>query len=132
MDRLLNGIGDYAAAYLDDLVIYSDDWEKHLLHLRAVLQRLHEAGLTAKCQLGANQYVYLGHTVRNGEIRPDMTKIEAVENFPQPKTKKEVRAFLGLSGYYRRFNPKLWCCCFTVDRSDEEISPQHCHMDTSL
>ena len=90
MDRLLNGIGDYAAAYLDDLVIYSDDWEKHLLHLRAVLQRLREAGLTAKCQLGANQYVYLGHTVGNGEIRPDMTKIEAVENFPQPKTKKEV------------------------------------------
>ena len=54
MNRLLNGIEDYAAAYLNDLVIYSDDWEKHLLHLRAVLQRLREASLTAKqarCQL---------------------------------------------------------------------------------
>ena len=47
--------------------------------------------------------MYLGHTVGNGEIRPESTKIEAVSNFPRPETKKEVRAFLGLSGYYRRF-----------------------------
>jgi hypothetical protein len=108
MDQLLDGIGDYSAAYLDDLVIYSHDWEKHILHLRTVLGRLRAAGLTAKpakCQLGNNQCDYLGHSVGNGEIRPEATKIEAVANFPLPVTKKDVRAFLGLSGYYRRFIP---------------------------
>ena len=101
MDSLLRGVSDYAAAYLDDLVIYSGDWEEHLIHLRAVFERLRGAGLTAKpakCKLGARQCVYLGHTVGNGEIRPESTKIEAVSNFPPPETKKEVRAFLGLSG----------------------------------
>ena len=106
IDSLLRGVGDYAAAYLDDLVAYSGEWEEHLTHLRTVLERLRGAGLTAKpakCKLGARQCVYLRHTVGNGEIRPESTKIEAVSNFPRPEMKKEVRAFLGLSGYYRRF-----------------------------
>ena len=85
IDSLLRGVGDYAAVYLDDLVVYSGEWEEHLTHLRAVLERLRGAGLTAKpakCKLGARQCVYLGHTVGNGEIRPESTKIEAVFNFP--------------------------------------------------
>ena len=106
MDSLLRGVGDYAAAYLDDLVVYSSEWEEHLTHLRAVFERIRGAGLTAKpgkCKLGTVQCVYLGHTVGNGEVRPESTKIDAVSKFPRPETKKEVRAFLGLSGYYRRF-----------------------------
>ena len=108
MDSLLNGAGSYSAAYLDDLVIYSGNWQEHLQHLREVLQRLREAGLTAKpakCQFGTNSCVYLGHIVGGGEVRPEAAKIQAVANFPQPTTKKDVRAFLGLTGYYRRFVP---------------------------
>ena len=128
MDQLLNGIGDYSAAYLDDLVIYSDDWEKHLLHLRTVLGRLREAGLTAKpakCQLGNNQCIYLGHSVGNGEIRPEATKIEAVENFPLPVTKKDVRAFLGLSGYYRRFIPDYATIALPLTDLTRKSAPNH-------
>lgn len=108
MDSLLNGAGSYSAAYLDDLVIYSGNWQEHLQHLREVLQRLREAGLTAKpakCQFGTNSCVYLGHIVGGGEVRPEVAKSQAVADFPPPTTKKDVRAFLGLTGYYRRFVP---------------------------
>ena len=52
-----------------------------------------------------NQCVYLGHRVGNGEIEPEASKLKAVSDFPQPETKKDVRAFLGLTGYYRKFIP---------------------------
>ena len=71
MDILLRGINDYAAAYLDDLVVFSGSWKEHILHIRNVLQCLREVGLTAKpakCQLDMQQCVYLGHTVGNGEV----------------------------------------------------------------
>ena len=108
MDRLLQGTDDFAAAYLDDLVVYSDTWEAHCHHLRQVLQRLSNNGLTAKlakCQLGMQKCVYLGHVVGNGQVCPEESKLKAVESFAVPATKRQVRAFLGLTGYYRRFIP---------------------------
>ena len=93
MDRLIHGQHDYVSAYLDDLVIFSTSWEEHLRHLRAVLQRLKEAGLTArlkKCQFAMKTCNYLGHVVGNGVIRPSIEKIAAVEAFVTPKTKTEV------------------------------------------
>ena len=108
MDVLLKGIRDYAEAYLDDLVIFSRTWEEHCQHLKSVLSRLREAGLTAKpakCQLGMRQCVYLGHLVGNGEVHPEERNLDAIEKFPRPVTKKKVRSFLGLTGYYRKFIP---------------------------
>ena len=108
MDRLLRGLGDFAAAYLDDLVVYSSTWEEHLGHIRTVFGRLRDAGLTAKpkkCQFGMSQCVYLGHVVGDGVVQPEQSKIEAVESFPVPRTKKQVHSFLGLTGYYRKFIP---------------------------
>ena len=108
MDRVLHGLGEFAAAYLDDIVIHSSSWEEHLAHLRAVLERLRAAGLTAKprkWQFAMAQCVYLGHVVGNGLICPEQSKMEAVEVFPVPETKKQVRSFLGLTGYYRKFIP---------------------------
>ena len=105
-DVLLKGVREYAEAYLDDLVIFSSTWEEHCQHIKTVLCRLQEAGLTAKpakCQLGRRQCVYLGHLVGNGEVRPEQSNIDAVANFPQPVIKKQIRSFLGLTGYYRRF-----------------------------
>ena len=107
MDSVVRGL-EFTAAYLDDLIVYSETWEEHLAHLRVVFQRLREAGLTAKpkkCQFGANRCVYLGHVVGDGTVRPDPRKMEAMESFPTPQTKKQVRVFLGLAGYYRRFIP---------------------------
>ena len=108
MDNVLRDCADYAAAYLDDVVIHSASWEEHLQHMRKVLQRLREAGLTVKpkkCQLAMRRCTYLGHVVGNGEVQPEETKVEAIRNYPTPRTKKQVRAFLGLTGYYRKFIP---------------------------
>ena len=108
MDRVTRGMEEFAAAYLDDLVIHCDTWEEHLSHVRLVLQCLREAGLTVKarkCQFGMEQCLYLGHIVGNGMVRPEMSKVEAISAFATPRTKKEVRVFLGLTGYYRKFIP---------------------------
>ena len=106
MDRVLHGYHSFATAYLDDVVIFSSTWESHLKHLKQVFKRLKDAGLTAKrrkCQFGTTSCSYLGHVVGKGEIRPEQCKIQAVQDFNIPKTKKDVRAFLGMVGYYRRF-----------------------------
>ena len=108
MDQLLTGLEGYTAAYLDDLVIYSNSWTEHLEHVQRVLTRLREAGLTVKpkkCQFGMKECVYLGHVVGNGTVKPEHGKLEAVQGFPIPETKSQVRAFLGLTGYYWRFIP---------------------------
>ena len=108
IDRLIDGLQDFAAAYLDDLVVFSSTWEDHMQQLREVLQRLRKAGLTAKpskCQFGMQTCTYLGHIVGNGVVQPEVTKLAAVENFAVPESKKQVRAFLGLTGYYRKFIP---------------------------
>ena len=108
MDRVINGLDDFAAAYLDDLIIYSATWKEHLAQLRVVMERLRAAGLTAKppkCQLGMSRCTYLGHVVGNGLVCPEPSKIQSVETFPTPANKKQVRRFLGLTGYYRKFIP---------------------------
>ena len=108
MDSMLKGLSGFASAYLDDLVIFSSTWEEHLKHLEAVLARLKAAGLTAKpkkCQLGMAECNYLGHIVGGGKVQVEMSKVEAIRRIQPPKTKKEVRTFLGLTGYYRKFIP---------------------------
>ena len=105
MDRVIHGL-NFAAAYLDDLIIFSESWEDHLTHIQMVLERLRHAGLTAKarkCEFGASECVYLGHIVGSGTVRPEEDKTAAVRQFPMSETKKAVRSFLGLTGYYRRF-----------------------------
>ena len=77
-------------------------------HLRTILQQLRRANLTAKpqkCQFGMAECVYLGHVVDRGVVRPELSKVEAMQAFSQPATKKQVRAFLGITGYYRKFIP---------------------------
>ena len=109
MDRVIRGLEDYTAAYLDDLIIFSETFDEHLHHIQEVLLRLRKAGLTAKkkCFFGADSCIYLGHVVGGGVVCPELSKLDAVESFPVPKTKKDVRAFLGLAGYYRRFIPNF-------------------------
>ena len=107
MDSLLPGLEGRTAAYLDDIVIYSTTWEQHLQNIANALQRLREADLTIKpkkCQFGMKECVY-GQIIGNGQVKPEESKVEDLRNFPQPKTKRKVRAFLGLPGYYRKFIP---------------------------
>ena len=111
MDQLLRGMESFVRVYLDDLVIHSTNWEDHLHHIRAVFNRLREAGLTAKprkCQFAMSKCSYLGlvvgnGVVGNGVIEPEKSKVKAITAFPIPVTKKQARAFLGITGYYRKF-----------------------------
>ncbi len=108
MDNVLIGLDDFAAAYLDDLIIFSKTWDEYRIHLGKILEKLGQSGLTAKlkkCQFWTNNCHYLGHIVGEGCVRPEGTKIKAIKEFPLPTTKKQVRTFLGLTGYYRRFIP---------------------------
>lgn len=106
MNSLFNDVADHVAAYIDDVVIFSRTWEEHLAHIKETLQRIREAGLTVKakkCQMAMAECLFLGHTVGRGQVKPDAAKIRDLQLFRQPKTKKDVRSFLGLAGYYRRF-----------------------------
>ncbi len=108
MDKILQPHTAYAAAYLDDIIIYSQDWQRHMVHLREVLRALRGAGLMAnpkKCAISRVEVRYLGFHLGHGQVRPQIDKTAAIATCPRPKTKKEVRQFLGLAGYYRRFIP---------------------------
>ena len=106
MDKIMQGLEAYVAEYIDDIIIFSETWKDHVKHVREVLQRLRDNNLTAKpkkCKFGMRECTYLGHVVGNGQVKPDPEKLRAVEKYPVPETKKQVRGFLGLTGYYRRF-----------------------------
>ncbi|KAJ1117862.1 hypothetical protein NDU88_006058 [Pleurodeles waltl] len=106
VNRVLSGLESFSAAYLDDIAVFSSTWEDHLVHLKEVLQALLQAGLTikaSKCQIGQSSVVYLGHLVGGGHVQPLQPKIQTILDWEAPKTQTQVRAFLGLTGYYRRF-----------------------------
>ena len=94
--------------YMDDIVVYSATADQHLALLEGVFQRLSDAGLKinpAKTTLVSREVTYLGHVISAGGIRPNPKKVWAVQNLKAPASAKEVRTFLGLTGYYRRFVP---------------------------
>ena len=107
MNEILEGtLGKGIIVYLDDINIYSKTFEEHLEKLEEVLKRLKIAGLKiklSKCHFIKEELTFLGHVVNKEGILPDPEKIEKVKNFPRPKTVKDIRSFLGLASYYRKF-----------------------------
>lgn len=98
-------------AYLDDLIIYTDTWENHLYILEQVFDCLARATLTlnlAKCEFGKATVTYLGQEVGQGQVRHIEAKFTAIRDFAVPTTRKALRRFLGLAGYYRSY-----CCNFS-------------------
>ena len=107
--EVLKGI-TFAFGYLDDILIFSPDNKTHLEHLEVVFRRLREADLklkASKCNFFKKHIQYLGHLVSGEGIEPLPEKLEAVRKMPPPTTPREVRQFLGLVGYYRKFVPKF-------------------------
>ena len=107
MECVLRGLNwKIALIYLDDVLVYSRTFEDHLQHLRLVFQRFREANLKLKpkkCHFGQRKVKYLGHVISREGIQPDPEKISAIKEYPVPRSVKDVRAFLGLANYYRKF-----------------------------
>ena len=104
MTKVLHGTEDFASSLMDDIVIFSDTWEQHILHVKTVLDRLRSASLTAnvaKCQFCLQTMHIIGYTLTNGKLAPYDEKVEAILKLGPAKTKKGVKALLGLAGYYR-------------------------------
>ena len=92
--------------YLDDILVYSRTWEDHLRDVGEVLARLRDSQLYAKmskCEFGKESVEFLGHVVSNMGVQVDAKKVEAVQAWPPPTNIHDLRAFLGLANYYRRF-----------------------------
>lgn len=105
MDVVLRGL-DFAICYIDDIFVASKSQEEHLDHLKAVFQRLKEYGLNinvAKCILGKPEINYLGHTITAEGIKPLPDKVKAILEYKKPQTIMELRRFLGIINFYRRF-----------------------------
>jgi hypothetical protein len=107
MFEVFKDLGDkFLKVFVDDLNVHSENWEDHLQHLGAVLSRLREVNLKlnpGKCCFAAKSIVFLGHVVSREGTKPDPSKIDVVLCFPAPKTVTNVRSFLGLTGYYRKY-----------------------------
>ena len=107
IDQVLRGLS-CSYAYLDDILIASQSPEEHQAHLCQVFTGLQDHGIQLnpdKCVLGAPSLEFLGHFVDKHGIRPLEVKVEAICDFPQPTTQRELRQFLGLINFYHRFIP---------------------------
>ncbi|GFW01370.1 retrovirus-related Pol polyprotein from transposon 297 [Trichonephila clavipes] len=101
-----NGQEDFVVPYLYDIAIFSDTWESHLKHVETVLQRIKRAKLTikpSKCKFAQQNVKFLGHIVGQRFRTPFEIKVQAVLEFPTPRTKTQIRAFLGIAGYYQKY-----------------------------
>jgi transposase InsO family protein len=109
IDIVLLGLkGIDCLLYLDDIICFSTTMQEHARKLQAIFERLEQANFRIqpeKCVFATDTVEYLGHICTPEGIRPDPKKIRAIENYPVPKTIRDIRAFIGLAGYYRRHVP---------------------------
>lgn len=107
MDKVIPPkLREHVFVYMDDLLVVSETFESHIARLRTVASCLREANLTInvrKSKFCMREIRYLGHLVGNGCIKPDPGKIDAITDFPIPRTVKQIRRFLGMCGWYHRY-----------------------------
>src|SRR5450432_416806 len=105
-DVLFDYLDDFATAYLDDILIYSEDPSEHQIHVKKVLQRLRDAGLQVdikKCEFGVPRTKYLGFIISTAGIEVDPDKVSVVQDWKAPNTVRGIQSFLGFCNFYRRF-----------------------------
>ena len=109
MNKVLNGL-KFAMTYLDDIIIFSENELQHLEHLETIFSHLKEAGLKmkrSKCDFFKSKIHYLGHLISTEGISPLPNKMDCIQHMPAPRNAKEIKQFLGLTGYYRKFVPRF-------------------------
>ena len=109
MNKVLKGL-KFAMTYLDDIIIFSENESQHLGHLETVFSHLREARLKmkrSKCDFFKSEIHYLGHLISPEGISPLPNKLGCIQHMPAPKNMKEIKQFLGLTGYYRKFVPRF-------------------------
>ena len=97
-------------SFVDDMWIFTETWKKHLKSIQATLDRLRAAKLTAKpskCKIGYSKIECLCHNIQDQTLRPKDDKIQAVKDAQRPITKKQVRGFFCLAGFYQKFIPNF-------------------------
>lgn len=112
--------------YLDDCVIFSKDFPTHLVRVRQVLTRFREAGFKLKmkkCHWGRSQVAFLGHIVTPAGILPSPEKVKAVMNIRPPRDLHEIRSFLGLTSYFRRYIPGYAAISAPLERLKAKDAP---------
>ena len=105
VNKLVRDI-DGCEGYIDDVVIFSDNWSDHIRQIKCFFQKMREAKLTInlmKSEFGKATVKYLGHIVGQGQVRPLDAKIQTIVKYPIPTSRKELARFLGMAGYYRNF-----------------------------
>jgi len=106
MNTILFPCLSFVEVYLDDIVVYSQTEDEHVEHLRRVLTCLEQNGLYAspeKCTLGTDSVVFCGHEIGQGRVRPLREKAALITHWPQPRTVRQVRQFIGFASYYRTY-----------------------------
>jgi hypothetical protein len=111
MDNVLRGLqNEVCLVYLDDIIVFSTSLQEHILNLEKVFQKLRESNF--KIQMDKSEFLkleteFLGHVICKDGVKPNPNKIVAIQNYPIPKTTTEIKRFLGLLGYYRKFIPNF-------------------------
>ena len=117
LDSLLRHL-PFCRWYIDDIIVFSKDYEEHLVHLRQLFQVLRSAGLCInlrKCQIAQLQVIFLGFTVSQQGFRPPPHKVDAIDRIPTPTTYQELSSFLGAVYYYRQaFQAQCSCRCLST------------------
>ena len=107
IERVMSGVlGKFVHAYIDDILVFSRSWTDHMSHLRNVFERFRSAGVKlkpSKCRIAASEIVFLGHKLTSQGLKKDESKVLAIREYPRPTNVNELRRFLGLIGYYRKF-----------------------------
>ena len=127
MQNTLVHLSEYSSTYLDDILIYSNNWEDHLVHIDAVLLALREAGLTAnppdKCVWGAKSLQYPGHKIGYGMVGVPEARVKALKDYITPTNQKGLRAFLAFLG---TAEPEVFPLIFSVGGSPLQCPQERC------
>lgn len=130
MEKVMEDINlQEVVAFLDDIIIFSSSLEEHEERLMKVLKCIADFGLTlspSKCKFFQTSVKYLGHVISAQGIQPDPDKVAAIKEWPRPQTAKELRSFLGFTGYYRQFVRNYARIVRPLnDLLKEDLAPRH-------